>query len=291
MIVSADLHLQLVPPRCRIEGEDGWLGYQDARLRRIVDIANENGEDLYWVGDIFDRAYSPHILISMFIDAMQGLDRSCYIMAGNHDLPNHSWEDVNRSAYGVLSALAQTGTNKIKLIGSSPYNFIPFGKDGYFDNGSGVLFIHRFVVPTKNDVPPGAEAVTAKYLVEEYPEAKLIICGDNHHKFVKTVVDSTVLNCGCCTKRNIDFKDLDLSVWRINEETLDITEIPLHDKSKLVVDSSIVAQQESEGKFMELVSLIKTTGHMTLDYVANLQEKKHILNEPARKILEEIIGN
>jgi hypothetical protein len=75
----------------------------------------------------------------------------------------------------------------------------------------------------------------------------------------------------------------------VNEKTLDIEVIPLPDVSVLVVDSFVEAKKESEGKFKDLVSMLQTTGAMTLDYVGNLKEGIGQISDGGQKILEEVL--
>lgn len=291
MIAAADIHLQLKPPRCRTESEADWLEYQRRILRFIVDTANEQNDDLYLVGDIFDKAVSSPAMVRMFIEEMSRLRGTCYIMAGNHDLPEHSFDELYRSSYGVLEAMGHHPEFRIKSISESGHAYVPFGGVKPIGNKeNGILFVHQFIVESNDDIIPGMTATTARTLAGDYPEFDLIICGDNHHSFRKNVKGQTILNCGCVSKRNIDFKDAELCIWRINEEEgLEIQRIPIPDTSVLVRDAAVEAKKESEEKFSELVALLKETGAMTLDYVANLRGKAHVLGERPRRELLEVV--
>ena len=292
MIVASDIHLQLTPPRCRQENEEEWIAHQLNRLKTIVAIANEANEDLYIAGDIFDKAYSHPVLVTLFLTAIGELDGACYIMAGNHDLPNHAHEEMRRSSYGVLSSLFGHPDSKVKSIGSSPYLMIPYGEDPdeYANGSSPIVFLHQYVVVREEDIPPGAEGVCAEVLLKSFPSRKVFICGDNHHGFCKTTIKGrSVVNCGCVTKRTIDFQDEELAVWRINESTFEVTRIALADDSVLVRDSYAEAKKESEEKFQELIALLDKSGKIELDYVMNLKNKIHVLSADARKELEDIL--
>jgi len=289
MIVTADWHLQVAVPRVRQETEREWAIHQAERLDWIVDQANNLNQDLYIAGDITDKAITSPLITRMFIMAMTRLKGTCYVMPGNHCLPNHSLEKMDEANYGILDAIAH-GSGNIKTIDQSPYAYVPYGKEEWLGKKfPKILFVHRLVFASQEDMPPSTEAITARSLLSIYTTPTVVVVGDNHTKFHAKIGERSVVNCGCVTKRSIDFQDKDLSIWMIDEDTFEVQEIPIPDDSALVRDSRVEAQKENEEKFLALVELLKSTGEMTLDFLGNLEQNKGSLSKEGQTVLEEVV--
>lgn len=290
MIATADWHLQMAVPRCRQETEAEWFQHQARRLNWIVDMANSLNQDLYIAGDITDKAITSPAITRMFIMAMLRLKGTCYVMPGNHCLPNHSLDKMGESNYGILDAIAQ-GAGNIKTIDQSPYAYVPYGQDGVWlgKKVPQILFIHRLVFASQEDMPPNAEAITARSLLGLYPGPKVLVTGDNHTKFHAQMGGRSVVNCGCITKRTIDFQDKDLAIWMINEDTFEVQEIPIPDNSILVRDNHVEVRKENEEKFKALVEILKDAGAMTLDFLGNLRDNSNSLSAEGKAVLEEVV--
>lgn len=96
-IFCSDIHLSIKPPTFRSEEPD-WLLAMARPLRELRSLAKKLGTEVIFSGDLFDRWNSPPELISF---AMQELPK-IYAIPGQHDLPNHVYEDIEKSAYYCL---------------------------------------------------------------------------------------------------------------------------------------------------------------------------------------------
>src|SRR5690242_10190233 len=98
-VAIADIHLSVDPPRFR-SVEENWLEVQKKYLEQVFSITWNNGVPvpLLIAGDIFDRAAPTPEIINFALDVF-GKSRASYIYAipGNHDLPNHRYEEMDRS--------------------------------------------------------------------------------------------------------------------------------------------------------------------------------------------------
>jgi hypothetical protein len=108
-VLCSDIHLSLKQPPCRA---DDWLSVQKGYLVQLKSLAcaakelwlgnrNTTGRPIpiLCAGDIFDKWNSPPELIRF---ALEHLPDGMICVPGQHDLPNHSFEEIHRSAYGVL---------------------------------------------------------------------------------------------------------------------------------------------------------------------------------------------
>lgn len=101
LISFGDVHLSQDPPSFRCVEED-WLGVQAGYLKQVKDIAKKYGVPIVCTGDIFDNGWKerkcPPALINFAIKHMP----KCYAVAGNHDLPHHRIDQIERSGYWTL---------------------------------------------------------------------------------------------------------------------------------------------------------------------------------------------
>ena len=99
-ICTADWHIRATRPRCRTD--ENWIETQRNALAQIKKISVEKNAPVFVVGDLFhsnsDTSFECIQLVQSLADELGEL----YILAGNHDLPYHSSENINKSAIGIL---------------------------------------------------------------------------------------------------------------------------------------------------------------------------------------------
>lgn len=98
-IVCADLHLSMNPPLCRI-GEPSWFDAMRRPLREMRALQTEyDGVPVLCSGDVFDHWRSPPELINF---ALAELPDHMIAVPGQHDLPYHHLDNIEKSAFGTL---------------------------------------------------------------------------------------------------------------------------------------------------------------------------------------------
>jgi len=102
-ILCSDLHLSHVPPMAR-SGEPDWYEAMARPLREVSQLAEDGDLPVLCGGDVFDRWSSPPELVNF---AMKHLPCRFWSIAGQHDLPYHSWENRRKSSFWTL-VLSQT---------------------------------------------------------------------------------------------------------------------------------------------------------------------------------------
>lgn len=107
-VLVSDIHLCIRPPVFRSIEKD-WLGRQADYLNQLAILAQQvtqSGEDIpkedhlpiFCGGDVFDKWNSSAELINFALKDLPNM----YAIPGQHDLPNHSYEDIRKSAYWTL---------------------------------------------------------------------------------------------------------------------------------------------------------------------------------------------
>ncbi len=215
-IFLADIHLSLNPPVWR-SAEPNWF---EAMLRPILEVkALQEKYDcpVIAAGDIFNTWYSPPEVINFALEHLPYM----YAIPGQHDLPLHNYEDIQKSAYwtlvgaGRIQNLPLHRSKKkhtswpIQIGDLAIYGF-PFGEKvrslQHRDND----FIHIAVIHEYRCIK-GKDYYKASnddYLYENERNLlgyDVVVYGDNHQGFQMLVnEDTAVFNCGSLMRRKSD---------------------------------------------------------------------------------------
>ena len=97
-LVISDVHWGADKPRARAESD--WLGVQLGYLQQVADLQKQAGQcPIIIAGDLFNRWDEPPEAINRLLAAMPP---EVHVIAGNHDMPNHNYRELPRSAYWTL---------------------------------------------------------------------------------------------------------------------------------------------------------------------------------------------
>ncbi len=210
-VAFSDLHLSLTAPVCRADKD--WMAVQAHYLAQVKEIAGN--ASILFAGDLFDRWNAPPELIYF---ALKHLPDGMICIPGQHDLPNHSIEDMHRSGYGVL-----VEAGKIKDISggitTAKVNWLCEEAHvcgfGWSENistapkkyGTEILIalIHRYCWADKvhayPDAPETAHISAFKQSLKGYDVA---VFGDNHNEWIAGCGKCTVANTGTLIRRKSD---------------------------------------------------------------------------------------
>ncbi len=286
-IITADWHIRATRPRCRID--DDWLGTQRDAIKQVFQLAVQKKADIFVVGDIFhansDTSFACIALVQKLALQLKKKGLRLFILAGNHDLPYHNVENIDRSAVGIL------------LKSENIYSIQEYSEDISAPNFGGevedkeIVFRHVLVFPDVNSVPPGCDAYTYKELCEETPNAKYIFTGDYHHSFIGRYRKQTVANPGCLLRQASDFVDYQNVVYFVDTEQDIIDAFPIIDNVQLMDDTYIQKQNEREERISSFVETLANTESVSLDFVDNV-EKALLVNdfsEEYKDIIRELL--
>ena len=203
-LFTADIHLRTTRPVCRT---DDWDEFQTNRFRAIYDTARlHKCNAVVIVGDLFDNPNPSEKLLHLVLTTITSYGIMTVVMVGNHDVPYHA-----------LQHLADT---KIALLGYHPLVKFLTPEPGhgidFVSSYDGVRLIHELTFERDEDIPATVKAHTADDWLKEFPDDDLIVCGDMHRPFSKTVDERTVINCGhiACQKVSERYKS---GVWVVDD--------------------------------------------------------------------------
>jgi len=278
-IVTSDWHLRATKPRCRLD--DDWFSFQENIVSYIINKANEYKCDIKIIGDIFDTPNVPSIIASMFIRQVSKCEKGIEFIAGNHDLPFHSLDNINNSTIGIIYEAAQHHSKIYHGISCGLWN--DFGKLSI--NGlcqTGLVFTHQLVFENKKSVPPNSDGLTSSDILELYPTANWIFCGDNHTSFHYEKNGKHVVNPGCINRQSSDQKNYRPIIYFIDIDKEIVEEINLPDIEKIVDDSYIIEQESKESRIAAFVEKLKKNEVVELDFMKNI-EKALLINKKLSK--------
>lgn len=315
-LTIADLHLDNVTPLIRADEED-WLETQAGYLRQVCELQDkyrpyQHPGGIYVPhlpvlipGDIFNRAVVSPECVNM---ALRELPERVYAIAGNHDLPNHNYEEIYRSSYGTLVE-AKRITNlqpiwpgsEVTIPGYTPIRLhaFPYGSDIHplenpLDMYIDIALIHAYIWKKDHGYPGAPEEKKVVAYVEKLMGYDIALFGDNHSSFL---VDTSlkdadwrgplIFNIGCFMRRRKDelkYKPcvgLIHSDGQVSQHYLDTSQ------DKYVQDEVLLETLNSIGveTFIEELSNL---GHQALDFtdaVNRLLERKKVPNRVKKIIL------
>jgi hypothetical protein len=269
-LALSDMHLRFSTPRCRLD--ENWMDTQRQTLKFVADTANSLGVPVFVPGDIFNSAIASYQVINLFIDFCKSIDKAVYILPGNHDLPEHSMENLSKSSIGVLLNVSEL-TEKLKTFDGVPnVSFANFGEE-VTNPGREVLLLHFLVFKDEKSIPYGVEALTAQDVLDTYPWAKLIITGDGHSSFVHIADDGrTLINPGHMNVQKSNELDHPM-MYYVSIDENKIKSIKLPENFDMVTDDYIREKEKREEKVSAFVELIKKKGEISLSFEDNIEDE------------------
>jgi DNA repair exonuclease SbcCD nuclease subunit len=212
--IVSDLHLTVSAPSSR--KEEDWLQVQAKRLSKLRKL----GVPVLCAGDIFDRWHSPPELVHFALDHLP--DRMVSI-AGQHDLPHHSMEDMHRSAYGVLVRVGKImdisrGSCQVGGLKVSGYGWgVPL-EDRPGENPD-VALVHRYVWSNPETSHPQADKRShVSRIFRKLQRPEVIFCGDNHVPFRVRLGKRLVVNCGTFIRRHSNERDYPIGICYLRSD-------------------------------------------------------------------------
>lgn len=272
-IITADLHLRSDRPRCRID--EDWEGTQRNALKFIAGKAGELNCPVYIVGDIFHTPTVPPWVVNMFLDSFNGV--AIHGIAGNHDLPFHSYKNVNRSSFGTIE----------QRMTPPPFDWSHFGEPikKYFN--CNILFRHELIFPSMKEIPEFFDGKSAGELLAEFPDYDFIFTGDYHHNFVYEKNNRYVINPGCMLRQAADMKDYKPGFYFVDTDKKEFEFIHYPDSVEMVVNDYLIDAKEKEDRISAFVEAVRGSNSVSLDFIENVKKaiSENQLSENTKKCI------
>lgn len=191
-IFVSDIHLSHLPPALRSQEPD-WYAAMARPLRELRELQKKlGGVPIICGGDVLDSAKSPAELVNF---ALQELPDVIYSVAGQHDLFNHNYEDIEKSAYWTLveanrlfniepNHSIEIHDTDIRVFGF-PWGFDPQPLNEPQSSWVNIAVVHKYVwkegfkyltAPIENEV---------KQQLFQLSGYDAVVTGDNHAGFIE----------------------------------------------------------------------------------------------------------
>lgn len=289
ILLTADWHIRGDSPICR--ADEDWVKTQCIDIKNVHDIfVNEKCEMMWIMGDLFHRAVCSTETVNALLNALKLWERKqVRILPGNHDLPYHSYDNLENSSLGIVLKYY----DELKCLPYSgschPYT-APFGLDDPKRDASkleeldaNVWVTHRLTFPNEEARPVKDCGYTAQELLDMAPTIPLVLTGDYHHGFIYTAPDGRrVVTPGCLNIQAVDMADYRPGVFVWDTCTGEITchELP---ENGTITDQYMTAAKAKDERLEQCVAKIGDTSEITLDFEDNLEkalvgQKKGVLD-------------
>lgn len=301
-ILCADIHLSHEPPVWR-SNEPDWYAAMKRPLDEINELMFKYQCPLLCTGDVFNKWKSEPELINWALANLPHM-RS---IAGQHDLPEHRYDNLYRSAYETLVRAERIRNMSGFVDDRSVLKFnvcaFPFGTPitpcikptgtPYSDKSIYVAIVHEYVWTGKHRYPTAPKEARIETRSGKMIKGKLygydvIVYGDNHKGFITHVGKTTVFNCGTLMRRKSDEEDykpkvgLLYSNGTVEPYYLDIS------KDKHLTAEEVKDVEEIEQLDMELFAKeLRTLSASALDFADAM--KRFWRSDKTKKAVRHII--
>lgn len=196
-ILTADWHaieLGSNPP-CR---KDDYMTAFTDKVGQIKKLQELHRCPILNAGDIFDHwKPSPELINHCCII----FPKNNWTVAGNHDLPQHNIDLFDKSGYACLNYAGAIEHMDDQISWNE--NPDKWQEDTSFFNGKLVAMIHKLT--WKDEKPyPGCKEPGVDDIFDMFPEADLIVTGDNHKTFTARRGNQLLINPGSLMRRRGD---------------------------------------------------------------------------------------
>ena len=300
-IACSDLHLSHRPPIARSEEKD-WYGCMEEALGMLDLIAEENGVPILYAGDIFDHWDQPPELLSFAIQKLP----AGFSIPGQHDLPNHSYDNIERSAYwtlveaGVLQDIyAETQvvhklplTNPHVRVFGYPWGFNIEPCEAPSKSYTNIALCHKYVWWDKSKFKDAPKEDRADMRADSREGYHTVVYGDNHKGFLLRFGEEgepVIFNCGTFMRRKIDEVGYKPQVGLIHKSGR-VTPHYLQYENEVFLDGDDIEELvEKAFEGAELLEELARLGKFSVDF-GEVLLKVCRKNEVAKKVISVILS-
>ena len=210
-ILVSDIHLSQTPPSNRTQ-KPAWFTVMKFYLDQLSKLSIENNCPVICAGDLFDR-WDPQPELINF--AIENLPSWFISVPGQHDLPNNSYDEMHRSAYGTLvkaKRITNLEPGKPKCV-RDPLKLYGFPWGTPLENLHcqktkdliRIAVVHKYVWKGTDRHPEAKDSENVSSFSGKLKGFDLAVVGDNHKTFLhRSDAFSNkpiVYNCGTFMRR------------------------------------------------------------------------------------------
>lgn len=288
-VLVSDIHLSLKPPRCRASEPD-WMACQARYLEELNELAAKHKCPVLCGGDIFHAWNSNAELINF---AMRHLPKGMISIPGNHDLPYHNLELMDKSAYGVLRAAGTIEDlppeipvplgDDLSVVGF-PWG-TPIGRRKSKRKTMQIAVWHAYVWCDGASYPGAATDTHYQAFKEDFDTWDAVLLGDNHTYWKR----GKAFNPGSFMRRTTSDA---LPIVGLLCRSGKVIPYALRSAEQDKIEHPTVEEKRSLEQLDHYLEMLRSSGEFRVDFVAELQRYMEVNGTPesVRKLLLETVG-
>lgn len=273
-ILCGDLHLMEDTPICRTDN------FQEAQWRKLTfikQLQEEHDCPVLCAGDLLDFWKPSPFLLSKIIEH---LPKQFYTVLGNHDLPQHSLELLEKSGIYTLQMAGSLEILKGTHWGQEKDVFTTIA-------GKEILIKHVMNYQRGHSPFPGCTDPSAEILLRKYRNCPLVLTGHNHKQFVVKSNTTLVVNPGAMTRQTADQIDFEPAVFLWYAEQNEVKRVVLPYEKSVVSREHIELVKERNDRINAFVSRLDTEWDAAISFEENIEI--FMSKNPIRSEVKELI--
>jgi DNA repair exonuclease SbcCD nuclease subunit len=280
LLLGADFHFSENQPVCR---KDNYFAKQWIKMDYICQLQKQFNCAVLHAGDLFDHWKPSPFLLR---EAILHLPEKFYTVYGQHDLPQHNLELVDKCGINVLEA-----ANKLTVLDGIHWGQTHVLRSSNISFWNGKVLVWHVMNYKGKEPWPGCTAPTAKSLLKKYPQYDLIVTGDNHKTFVEEYQGRILVNPGSLMRMDADQIDHRPCVfgWFADTNTVEQYFLPIEED--VVSREHIEQKQRRDGRIDAFVKKLTGDWKVGVSFEENLQrfEKKNKVKKEVMNIIYKAI--
>jgi len=279
-ILTGDWHIRETAPVCRL---DNYWETQWFKIDWIAALSKKYNAPVIHSGDLFHHWKPSPYLLSMCIIH---LPEQFFTVYGNHDLPQHNLQLLEKSGVNVLDE-----SNRIKVLKGTHWEqelTEPSMIITNCDSKDKVKVAVWHVMTYKDELPYlNCKAMSAKSILKKYKDYSLILTGDNHVTFVEEFKNRILINPGSIFRWNASQINHKPCVFLYDTEDNTYQQIFIPIKKGVISRQHIENKEKINNRIDAFISGLSTDFETEISFQANLT--KFFEKNRIRKNIKEIV--
>jgi predicted phosphodiesterase len=260
-ILCGDFHLREDQPTCRTDNFEEKQWEKVDYIKRLQ--VKYNIPYILHSGDLFHHWKASPYLLSKTIEH---LPKNFYTVTGNHDLPQHSMDLLNKSGINTLQV-----AGAIKILDGCHFGQVPEkGFTSIVIKNRKILVWHILTYQGTKPFPNSTYPMAAR-LLRKYSDYDLILCGDNHLSFVEEFEGRLLINPGSLTRQTAAQADHQpcIYLWYAEDNSWDKNIFPID--HNVISREHLKVKEERDGRIDAFVSRLNEDYKTEMSFEQNLE--------------------
>lgn len=308
-LLGSDLHLSHECPVARM-CEDDWYTAMQHVLVFLEETRKSYDVPLVLAGDIFHHYREPPQLVNF---AMRYFPRRVFAVPGQHDLPFHNIDHIEKSAYYTLchtNTIINLEANKREVCKMNAARRVlvlhgfPWGAElkprvelmGDESCMFHLAVVHHYIWEKGHTHPGVTQETHINTLSEKLRGFNAAVFGDNHSRFTRGAAYPypVIINNGCLMRRRIDEADWHPTATLLYADGR-ITDVPIPIDHECIATTPV--KPRTDQAVMDAAGLmedLRDAGYVGQDFALALRMTANLdqtISPAAKKILLEVAAN